>query len=142
MSNCPQTMIVEAVNKAAFREGLGNSIYASPDTTITSDIMKKYASVLFTGPNAALVGTGVDAKDFESVASTAFSGVPAAGSGSPIKKIGNYFGGEIRQETADSEVHMAIAYKGAAKGTKDSLALVSSNTFWGWQVCQVRQPFF
>eukprot|EP01135_Chromosphaera_perkinsii_P005028 Nk52_evm5s311 gene=Nk52_evmTU5s311 len=121
VASCPQTMVVEGINKAAFREGLGNSIFACPSASFSSQDMKAYAEKFLTGPNSALVATGVDASEFGSVASNAFGSVAAAGAGS--KTAAKYFGGDVRQESADGNVHMAIAYNGAASNTKDAHAL-------------------
>ncbi|RKP01805.1 hypothetical protein CXG81DRAFT_5295, partial [Caulochytrium protostelioides] len=61
----PQTKIVDLLHAAAFRGGLGHSLFASHDAvaSLTRADLQDFASKYFTAENLAVVGLGVHADD-------------------------------------------------------------------------------
>ena len=55
-------MTIEALHKAAFRNGLGNSLYLNPNKVghLTPQLLKDYMGSHFTPSNMAVVGVGID----------------------------------------------------------------------------------
>lgn len=117
----PQAQLSEALHQAAFRDGLGRSLYM-PSYKIgsyTSEMLADYFLKNYTGSNMALVGVGIDHHTlgrmsskfrFENNAKT-----PNSGSG--------YHGGEVRVAMPGSMVHAAMVTEGAGMSDADCLAL-------------------
>ncbi|KAI9499949.1 ubiquinol-cytochrome c reductase core subunit 1 [Coemansia spiralis] len=57
----PVTRVIEGVHQAAFRSGLGNSLFALPSAVATGDAVRQYAQNALSG-RIAIVGTGVSAQ--------------------------------------------------------------------------------
>ncbi|KAG0071541.1 ubiquinol-cytochrome c reductase core subunit 1 [Linnemannia elongata] len=54
----PEITVIEAAHNAAFRTGLGNSVYAAPYAEISTSDLKKFAADNFVANKIALVATG------------------------------------------------------------------------------------
>ncbi|KAG0211094.1 ubiquinol-cytochrome c reductase core subunit 1 [Mortierella sp. GBA30] len=113
----PEVAVIEAVHSAAFRNGLGNSVYAAPYADITTEDLKKFASDNFVANKIALVATGVSEAELKSLADSAFSNV-AAGSAAKTEAA-KYYGGEVRVAQNTPVGHVAVAFEGAAAGTPE-----------------------
>lgn len=107
----PQIAVFEAAHRAAFRTGLGNSIFASPLNKVTNAAVKSYAADLFKTGNIALVGSGISLEKLQHFAETYFANLPEGqNSVTPSK----YFGGESRVEAAaTANGHYVLAFEGA-----------------------------
>ncbi|KAG0337894.1 ubiquinol-cytochrome c reductase core subunit 1 [Podila horticola] len=113
----PEIAVIDALHNAAFRNGLGNSVYAASYSDISTEDLKKFASENFVANKVALVATGVSEAELKSLADSAFSHVAA---GSAAKAEGaKYYGGDVRVAHSSSVGHVAVAFQGAAAGTPD-----------------------
>ena len=106
---CAQATVFEAAHNVAFRNGLGNSIFASPASKVNNAVVKSYAAELFKTGNIALVGAGIPLETVQKFAETYIT-APAGSSSVPAAK---YFGGEQRIEAATDKSHLILAFEGA-----------------------------
>ncbi|KAG0261438.1 ubiquinol-cytochrome c reductase core subunit 1 [Mortierella polycephala] len=113
----PEVAVIEAVHNAAFRNGLGNSVFAAPYADITTGDLKKFAADNFVGNKIALIATGVSEDELKSYADSAFSDV-VAGSSAKVEES-KYYGGEVRVPQNTAVGHVAVAFQGAAAGTPE-----------------------
>jgi len=117
----PATVTSELLHAAAFRSGLGNSLYAGSHTVGShkTDALRQFVAKTFTAGRAAVVGIGIPHATLTKYADmvTLEGGAGAAGAAS------KYAGGEIRQETGGNIAYVALA--GDASGAvnvKDAVA--------------------
>ncbi|KAF9335721.1 ubiquinol-cytochrome c reductase core subunit 1 [Podila minutissima] len=104
----PEIAVIDALHNAAFRNGLGNSVYAASYSDISTEDLKKFASQNFVANKVALVATGVSEAELKSLADSAFSHVAA---GSAAKAEGaKYYGGDVRVAHNSSVGHVAIGH--------------------------------
>ncbi|KAF9180930.1 ubiquinol-cytochrome c reductase core subunit 1 [Haplosporangium sp. Z 767] len=116
----PDVTVIEAVHNTAFRNGLGNSVFAAPYGDISTEDLKKFAADNFVANKIALVATGVSEAELKSLADSAFGDVVA---GSPAKaEESKYYGGEARIPQNTALGHVAVAFQGAAAGTPEFYA--------------------
>ncbi|KAK3826115.1 MAG: Metalloenzyme, LuxS/M16 peptidase-like protein [Benniella sp.] len=113
----PEVTVIEAVHNAAFRHGLGNPVYATPYTEVTTDDLKEFAANNFVASKLALVGTGISEAELKSLAASAFGEV-AAGSAAQSAAT-KYYGGDVRLPHNSELGHVAVAFPGAAEGTSE-----------------------
>ncbi|KAI7818139.1 Metalloenzyme, LuxS/M16 peptidase-like protein, partial [Gamsiella multidivaricata] len=113
----PEVTVIEAAHSAAFRHGLGNSIYAVPYADITTHDLKKFAADNFVANKIALVATGISESELKSLADSAFAEV-IAGSAATAETA-KYYGGDIRVAHSGEHGHIAVAFQGAAAGTPE-----------------------
>lgn len=117
----PFAQLVDLLHRAAYRRGLGNSLFC-PDYLVGShntESLQHYVRSLFTTNRAAVVGVGVDHGDLLCFAQNLSLESGAGPSDSTTK----YTGGDARKDTADSLAHVAVAVEGASlKNTKEALA--------------------
>lgn len=111
---------IEAAHQVAFRNGLGNSIFAKPTARINNAAVKAYARQLFTSGNVALVGTGIEHEILANLADTYLSGLT---SGSVNLEASKYYGGESRIDAVSSKGEYVLAFEGAAANTTEYAAL-------------------
>ncbi|KAH0541212.1 cytochrome b-c1 complex subunit 2, mitochondrial [Cotesia glomerata] len=114
------TKLLELLHKAAYRTGLGYSLY-SPKRhidKISSESLQHFVNSWYTGPRCAVVGTGISLSNLSSFANTLNVGT-SEGNSSPSK----YYGGEIRKERNSSIASVALAVEGSSfNNDKDALA--------------------
>ncbi|WWD17132.1 hypothetical protein CI109_101569 [Kwoniella shandongensis] len=92
----PSVLALDIAHSLAFRRGLGNSLYASPNYPVTIDDVKSFAHTASAKSNIAVIGTGISTEALSSAVSSAFgSGSSPAGSGLTGGAT-KYFGGEAR----------------------------------------------
>ncbi|XP_047993272.1 cytochrome b-c1 complex subunit 2, mitochondrial [Leguminivora glycinivorella] len=117
----PQVRAVDLLHKAAFRRGLGNSLFISPKKIgkVSSESLQHYAASTLTPARCAVavIGESKETATMIAQALTLNSGSEAKGDG------GKYFGGELRKETGGELVHVALGLQGAKAGTPQSVAL-------------------
>ncbi|KAJ2156038.1 ubiquinol-cytochrome c reductase core subunit 1 [Coemansia sp. RSA 552] len=109
----PVTRVLEGVHQAAFRQGLGNSLYAPDASPITTgDAVRQYAERALNG-RVALVGTGIEAEELSKLAAASRLGAlgsnaaSAAATSAAAQFVG---GGQQVYETAGDVAHYALAF--------------------------------
>ncbi|XP_030380111.1 cytochrome b-c1 complex subunit 2, mitochondrial [Scaptodrosophila lebanonensis] len=104
---------IELAHKAAFRTGLGNSIYIPRFQLgrLSTESLLHYVASTFNAGNAAVVGVGIDNNTLSGFAQTLdFPGKGGSGkSGAP-----NYYGGDARKDTAGNRATVAVVGQGGA----------------------------
>jgi len=102
----PATAALELLHTAAFRGGLGNSLYC-PGIKVgahSTAALQEFVTKHFTANRSALVGIGVNHATL-----TKFSELFELESGAGPSSSSVYSGGEIRQETGGSMAYVALA---------------------------------
>ncbi|XP_069688022.1 COP9 signalosome complex subunit 1-like [Periplaneta americana] len=117
----PHARLLDLLHKAAYRTGLGNSLFC-PKYLVgshSSESLQHYVKSLFTTNRAAVVGAGIQQEDL-----VCFAQNLALESGAgPADIATKYSGGEQRIDAAGSLAHVAVAVEGASlKNTKEALA--------------------
>ncbi|XP_017081000.1 cytochrome b-c1 complex subunit 2, mitochondrial [Drosophila eugracilis] len=111
---------IELVHKAAFRNGLGNSIY-SPRFQLgklSSESLLHYVAQTFAAGRAAVVGVGIDNNTLAGFAQTL-----QFPSGGGKAASANWYGGDARKDTTGHRAVVAVAGQGgAASNHKEALA--------------------
>ncbi|KZC05705.1 PREDICTED: cytochrome b-c1 complex subunit 2, mitochondrial [Dufourea novaeangliae] len=114
------TLILELLHKAAFRSGLGYSLFSPKHQLgkIGSETLQHFVSTWFTGPKCAVVGTGVPLSEL-----TALANNLEIGTEDRAVEPSRYGGGELRKESASELTTVAVAVEGVnLKNEKDALA--------------------
>ncbi|XP_078033784.1 ubiquinol-cytochrome c reductase core protein 2 [Augochlora pura] len=114
------TLLLEQLHKAAYRTGLGYSLYSPKRQLgkIGSETLQHFVNKWFTGPKCAVVGTGVSLSELTALASNL-----SIGSEDCAIEPSKYHGGEIRKERASGLANVAVAVEGVSlKNEKDALA--------------------
>ena len=103
----PAADAVEMLHQAAFRSGLGNSLYCAPHKvgSHSTAALQTFVSKHFTSGRSALLGIGVN---HASLAKFGELLNLEAGSG-PADVASKYSGGEVRAETGGALAYVAIA---------------------------------
>ena len=103
----PAADAVEMLHQAAFRSGLGNSLYCAPHKvgSHSNAALQSFVSKHFTSGRSALLGIGVN---HASLAKFGELLNLEAGSG-PADVASKYSGGEVRAETGGALAYVAIA---------------------------------
>jgi len=116
----PQVRAVELMHKAAFRSGLGNSIYIpkfqigklSPETLL------HYVATNCTASRCAVVGVGIDQNTLSGFAQSL-----ELATGNGKADSASYYGGDARKDTAGHIAHVAVCGLGASLlNQKEALA--------------------
>ncbi|KAH8366079.1 hypothetical protein KR093_008896 [Drosophila rubida] len=113
---------IELVHKAAFRSGLGNSIYIPRFQLgqLSSESLLHYVANNFSAGSAAVVGVGIENNTLTGFAQNL--NFPSGGSGGKSASS-NYYGGDARKDTAGHRAVVAVAGEGAAASNqKEALA--------------------
>ncbi|XP_062137274.1 cytochrome b-c1 complex subunit 2, mitochondrial [Drosophila sulfurigaster albostrigata] len=113
---------IELVHKAAFRRGLGNSIYIPRFqlANISSENLLHYVANNYAPGSAAVVGVGIDNNTLSGFAQNL--NFPSGSSGSKSASS-SYYGGDARKDTAGHRAVVAVAGEGAAASNeKEALA--------------------
>ncbi|KAL1517969.1 hypothetical protein ABEB36_001663 [Hypothenemus hampei] len=115
-----QVRAIDLLHKAAFRTGLGNSLFIPKFQIgkISSETLQHYVARNFTSARAAVVGLGVDGATLSQFAqSLCLDDSDGTTNASPYK------GGEIRSDKGGDWAFVAIAGEGASvKNPKEALA--------------------
>ncbi|CAO3659835.1 unnamed protein product [Rhizopus stolonifer] len=109
---------IETAHQLAFRNGLGNSVFAKASNHVNNEAVKAFAQQIFTQDNVALVGTGIEHNVLVNLAEQ-FLNLPA---GSAAKlSASKYFGGEARLDGHNNEY--ILAFEGASLNSAEFAAL-------------------
>ncbi|KYQ46670.1 Cytochrome b-c1 complex subunit 2, mitochondrial [Trachymyrmex zeteki] len=114
------TRIMELLHKAAYRTGLGYSLYSPKRQLgkINTETLQHFVNTWFTGSRCAVVATGVSLSDV-----TQFASNLKVGPGDNIVEIAKYRGGELRKERSSELSTVAVAVEAAGLNKeKDALA--------------------
>jgi len=117
----PAATCTELLHRAAFRSGLGNSLYCPAHLVGThkTDALKQFVTKTFTAGRAAVVGVGIPHTTLTKHADMLSL---EAGPG-PSSVATKYSGGEVRQEVGGNLAYVAIAGEAAgAVHVKDAVA--------------------
>ncbi|XP_054009054.1 cytochrome b-c1 complex subunit 2, mitochondrial [Hylaeus anthracinus] len=115
-----ETKVIELLHKAAYRTGLGYSLYTPKRQLgkIGTETLQHFVNTWCTAPRCAVVGTGVSLSEL-----SAFAANLELGSGDPTNEASRYYGGEIRKERSSDLTNVAVAVEGVtAKNEQDALA--------------------
>jgi ubiquinol-cytochrome c reductase core subunit 2 len=108
----PTTLLFDHLHQVAFRQGLGNPLYAAVDDVAPAEALN-FATQQFGGNKVTMLGVGVSHDDFAESAEH-FAGSlqnSAASTAQPAK----YFGGEhFDASRPASDVHYALGFSGAS----------------------------
>ncbi|XP_015595314.1 cytochrome b-c1 complex subunit 2, mitochondrial [Cephus cinctus] len=122
LSSIPETTrVIELLHKAAYRKGLGYSLYCPKRQIgkINSESLQHFVSTWFSGNRCAVVGSGVSLEELSNFAENLQ--VSGRDSNSEPSK---YVGGELRKERNSPLASVAVAVEGAGLDKeKDALAL-------------------
>ncbi|CAH1398736.1 unnamed protein product [Nezara viridula] len=115
-----QAKVIDLIHKAAFRSGLGNSIFVREFNIkkLNSETLQHYAANNLTGDKAAIAGCGISQSDLTCFAES-LGLCPGSGSALPASK---YSGGEIRIEENIPLQHTIIAAEAPSLDKSDALA--------------------
>jgi ubiquinol-cytochrome c reductase core subunit 2 len=117
-----KTVALELAHAAAFRNGLGSSVFVPSHPSVTADGVKAFASSAFTKGNIAVLGSGIDQTTLSSLVSKHLASLGEASSQSttPTK----YFGGQNRRELHGGPQTIFIGY-GVAGAPSAELAVLA-----------------
>ncbi|XP_071869859.1 ubiquinol-cytochrome c reductase core protein 2 [Bombus fervidus] len=113
-------LVIELLHKAAYRSGLGYSLFSPEHQVgkINSEGLLHFVNTWCTAPRCAVVGTGVSLAELSALGSNL-----SVGSADNANEPTKYYAGEIRRETASSLTSVAIAVEGVSlKNEKEALA--------------------
>lgn len=115
-----QAKVLDLIHTAAFRSGLGNSIFVREFNIkkLNSETLQHYVANNFIGEKAAIAGCGISQSILTRFADSL--GL-SAGCGSELP-ASKYRGGEIRIEENTPFQHTIIATEAPSLGTSDTLA--------------------
>lgn len=107
----PQLRAIELLHKAAFRQGLGNSVYVPKFQIgkLSSETLQHYVANNFSTSRCAVVGVGIDQNVLSGFAQNL-----DLNSGAGKSSSSSYYGGDARKDTAGHMAHVAVAGQGAA----------------------------
>ncbi|KAI8922426.1 Metalloenzyme, LuxS/M16 peptidase-like protein [Powellomyces hirtus] len=114
----PTTKVLDSLHQAAFRTGLGNSLFATAPAAknLKRAHLQDFAAKYFTADRIAVVGNGVSHNDLKPLVEEALAKFQARISKSSTKtEVSKFKGGEIRIEAGPkSESHFAVAFPSVA----------------------------
>ncbi|GBP76801.1 Cytochrome b-c1 complex subunit 2, mitochondrial [Eumeta japonica] len=118
----PQVLAVDLLHKAAYRRGLGNSLYVDPIkiSKISSESLHHYMCNTMT-PNRCCITVVAGSQECASSIADALQ-LPHYKKESE-GTASTYSGGDLRQDTGGDLAHVAIALQGAPASSPASLAL-------------------
>jgi len=118
----PHKLAIELAHKAAFRTGLGRSIYCPPFALnrLNSDMLQDFVSETFTAPRMAVLGLGVDHDELVDLCSKI---KPQEGEGRPTPASVFHESQEIRDDDGSSAAHVALLFQGCGIDGADVLTL-------------------
>ena len=119
------TLVIEKLHQVAFRNGLGNPLFASPealDTLKRADLQERVKN-LFTSDRIAVVATGVEHGELSALVEKSLANVKLSPSSSATSSKSVYYGGETRIEAGpESTAIYVVAYPGASTASNDYAA--------------------
>ncbi|KAJ2636062.1 ubiquinol-cytochrome c reductase core subunit 1 [Coemansia sp. RSA 1286] len=126
--------VLDGVHQAAFRGGLGNSLYALESSPVSSgDAVRRYAEAALAPGRLAVVATGVDAQELASLVSSSRL-ASLTSSASPLSTSAASFAGGVQQiyESASPISHYALAFASESASAKPLAALLGAQSRVKW----------
>ncbi|XP_014248262.1 cytochrome b-c1 complex subunit 2, mitochondrial [Cimex lectularius] len=113
----PTSLVLDLVHKAAYRTGLGNSIYAKEYQLkkLCPETLKHYVNSRFQTSKMAVVGVGVDQSTLTSFAESLGFQTQGGSSSTPS----TYHGGEVREDANTPLAYVVLVGEGAALNKKE-----------------------
>lgn len=105
------TQAFDLAHGVAFRNGLGNSLFASPHTAVDYSSAVSYAKSAFAPSNIAVLGSGVESGRLQSLVSEFFASSASSSLSAPSS---TYFGGETRVAGHGALDTFLLAFKGTS----------------------------
>ncbi|XP_068618244.1 cytochrome b-c1 complex subunit 2, mitochondrial-like [Battus philenor] len=117
----PQVRAVDLLHKAAYRRGLGNSLFIAPKKIgkISSESLQHFASNNLVPSRCAITIVGGNGDKANLVAQA----LQLSPSSQDQNETTTYYGGELRKEMGGDLAHVAVALQGVPAGIPQSLAL-------------------
>ncbi|XP_063892952.1 cytochrome b-c1 complex subunit 2, mitochondrial [Helicoverpa armigera] len=117
----PQIRAVDLLHKAAYRRGLGNSLFISPKRIgkISSESLQHYSCNLLAAPRCAVAVVG----DSQERANMIAQNLNLTAGDTQTGEATKFHGGELRKEMGGDLAHVALAVPGAPAGSTQALAL-------------------
>nr|BAN20943.1 ubiquinol-cytochrome c reductase complex core protein [Riptortus pedestris] len=115
----PQAKVLDLIHRAAFRTGLGNSVFARSFNVkkIGSETIQHYASSNLVAEKAAITGCGLPHSNLSAFAESLDLKTGSGGNPSPSK----YAGGEVRVDETLPHVHTIVAAEAPGLNSPDVL---------------------
>lgn len=116
----PQVRAVDLLHRAAYRSGLGNSIFCAKHHIgkISPETLQHFVASNYKANRAAVVGVGVDHQLLVGYAKSL-----QLDSGAGTGSASQYFGGDLRVDKAGNFAHVAVGVQGAGwANPKEALA--------------------
>ncbi|KAJ3062594.1 hypothetical protein HK102_008716, partial [Quaeritorhiza haematococci] len=120
----PTVKIFDELHRVAFRNGLGNSQFASKEAVknLKRAHLHEFISKYFTSDRIAIVGRGVAHSDLKALAEEALTGKKVSSTKTETAPS-QYFGGEVRIDAGPkAATHYAVAYPSVAFTSQDYAA--------------------
>lgn len=116
----PQAKVLDLIHRAAFRSGLGNSVFARAFDVkkIGSETIQHYACTNLVAENAAVAGCGLAHGSLSAFAESLDLKTGSGGNPAPSK----YGGGEVRVDEHLPLVHTVVASEAPGLNSADALA--------------------
>lgn len=127
----PETLVLNALHKEAFRTGLGNSTLALPHSGISTEDISGYSKQVLSQDRLTFVGLNVDSASISKDLEKLFTSSSSSALSTPATK---YFGGESRVEASSATGHFAVAFEGAKFGSELEASLIVLQNLLGGQI--------
>eukprot|EP00795_Rhopilema_esculentum_P008919 gene8919-16544_t len=112
-----QLGVLDKLHGAAFRSGLGNSIYCKEHRSYSGEQMSEFIKNNFVGERMSVVAIGCEHEALVKDVSVTLGSIPRGTVVSEGKQ--KYFGGEIRMDNESKLNHVALAVEGPSHVSKD-----------------------
>lgn len=114
---------LELLHKAAYRSGLGNSLYCDPLRigSFSPEQLEEFASNNYVGEKMTVVGSDVDHDELIRYVREMFNRLPRGQSADASQQ--KYHGGEVHKHTANGLTYASLVSEGAGLFQKDLAAL-------------------
>lgn len=125
-------LALDNAHAVAFHNGLGSPIYPSSSSPVrkylNEEYIARYADVVYSKPNIAVVADGASASDLSSWVTKFFQDVPATSqSGESLKTVASTYHGGEQRTSHQAGNSMVIAFPGSnAAGSKPEIAVLAA----------------
>ncbi|KAG6067588.1 hypothetical protein E4U32_003410 [Claviceps aff. humidiphila group G2b] len=125
-------LALDNAHAVAFHNGLGSPIYPSSSSPVrkylNEEYIARYADVVYSKPNIAVVADGASASDLSSWVTKFFQDVPATSqSGESLKAVASTYHGGEQRTSHQAGNSMVIAFPGSnAAGSKPEIAVLAA----------------
>ncbi|KAF8310735.1 LuxS MPP-like metallohydrolase [Clavulina sp. PMI_390] len=118
----PAALALDAAHAIAFRNGLGNPIFATSGVAL--DAVKDYAKKVFTVGNVAVIASGVEESVVKKLVESKLAGLPSSSSSSPSST--KYFGGESRVASHSGPSTLFIGFGTTTPASAPALSVLGA----------------